>query len=175
MTLISKVKVIWRSWWYMACHLMIIHLHTKYHKSMSKYREKLQPGQDNSLNSIIWPWDLRSRACEGRDDLIIIHPNTKYHKSISKDKRVTAWIREFPKFNYLTLRSEVKVMWRSWWSMIQHLMIIHLHTKYHKSISKGKRITAPEQGCLSTNRIRRRKSPLLKQYVSLHSFVEREK
>jgi len=47
----------------------------------------------------------------------LIHLHTKYHKSISKDKRVTAWIREFPKFNYLTLRSEVKVMWRSWWSM----------------------------------------------------------
>ena len=73
------IQDIWRSWWYMKHHLIILRLHTKYHKS--------------------------------------------------KDKRVTAWIREFPKLNFLTLRSEVKIMWRSRRPMIQHLMIIHLHTK----------------------------------------------
>jgi hypothetical protein len=41
--------------------------------------------------------------------------------------------------------------------MTRHLMIIQLHTKYHKSNSKDKSVTA-EQGCLSIKRISRRKS-----------------
>jgi len=45
--------------------------------------------------------------------LMIVHLHIKYHKFISKDKRFTAWIREFPKFNYLTLKSDAKVTWRS--------------------------------------------------------------
>jgi hypothetical protein len=146
LTLTSKVKVIWRSWWYITCHLMIIHLHTKYYKSMSKYKKvtawirefpKFNYLTLRSEVNVMWRswWSMIQH-------LMIIHLHTKYQKSISKDKRVTAWIREYPKFNYFTLRSEVKVMWRSWWSMTKHRMIIHLHTKYHKSISKDKRVTA---------------------------------
>jgi hypothetical protein len=99
---------------------------------------------------------------------MIIHLHTRYHMSMSSLKKVITWIRKFPKINYLTLRSEVKVMWRSWWSITQHIMIIQLHTKYHKYNSKDKRVTA-EQGHLSIKRIRRRKSPI--KTICLPSFL----
>jgi hypothetical protein len=99
---------------------------------------------------------------------MIIHLHTKYHMSMSNLKKVITWIRKFPKINYLTLISEVKVMWRSWWSITHHIMIIQLHTKYHKSNSKDKSVTA-EQGCLSIKRIRRRKSSI--KTICLPSFL----
>ena len=39
------------------------------------------------------------------------------------------------KNNYLTLRSKVKVPWRSWWYATHHLMVMHPHTKYHFDLS----------------------------------------
>jgi hypothetical protein len=46
--------------------------------------------------------------------LMVMHPQTKYYWPISKDKNVMARTRKYYlKNNYLTLRSKVKVPWRS--------------------------------------------------------------
>ena len=44
------------------------------------------------------------------------------------------------KNNYLTLRSKVKVPWRSLWYATHHLMVMHPHTKYHWPIWKDKKV-----------------------------------
>ena len=146
LTLRSDVKVTWRLWRSMTKHLMIKHLPTKWHKSISKdKRVTAWIREFPKFNYLTLKSDVKVTWRSWRSmtkHLMIKHLHTKWHKSISKDKRVTAWIREFPKFNYLTLRSDVKVTWRSWRSMTTHLMIKHLHTKWHKSISKDKRVTA---------------------------------
>ena len=73
--------------------------------------------------------------------LMFMHPHTKYHWPISKDKNVTARTRKYYlKNNYLTLRSKVKVPWKSLQYAIHRLMVIHQHTKYHWPISKDKKI-----------------------------------
>jgi hypothetical protein len=55
------------------------------------------------------------------------------------------------KNNYLTLRSKVKVTWRSLWYTTHHLMVMHPHTKYHWPISKDKNVTAwTRKYCLKT-------------------------
>jgi hypothetical protein len=46
------------------------------------------------------------------------------------------------KNNYLTLRSKVKVTWRSLWYATHRLMVMHPHTKYHWPISKEKNVMA---------------------------------
>jgi hypothetical protein len=69
--------------------------------------------------------------------LVVIHPHTKYYWPISKDKIVMAWTRKYYlKNNYLTLRSKVRVQWRSLRYATHRLMVIHPHTKYHWPISK---------------------------------------
>ena len=46
--------------------------------------------------------------------LMVMHPHTKYHWPISKDKNVMARTRKYYlKNNYLTLRSKVKISWKS--------------------------------------------------------------
>jgi hypothetical protein len=51
---------------------------------------------------------------------------------ISKDKTVMARTRKYYlKNNYMTLRSKVKVSWRSLRYATHRLMIMHSHTKYH--------------------------------------------
>jgi hypothetical protein len=69
--------------------------------------------------------------------LVVIHLHTKYYWPISKDKIVMAWTRKYYlKNNYLTLRSKVRVQWRSLRYATHRLMVIHPHTKYHWPISK---------------------------------------
>ena len=66
--------------------------------------------------------------------------------SISKDKNVTSLIRiRLRKISYLTLSS--KVTRRSWWYITQRVMVTHLHTTYHKSISRNKKVTSLIQKC----------------------------
>ena len=73
--------------------------------------------------------------------LMVMHPYTKYHWSISKDKNVMAWTRKYYlKNNYLTLRSMVKVPWRSLQYATHHLMVKHPHTKYNLPIWKDKKV-----------------------------------
>jgi hypothetical protein len=72
---------------------------------------------------------------------MVMHPHTKYHWPISKDKNVMAWRRKYDlKNNYLTLRSKVKVPWRSLWYAIHHLIVMHPHTKYNWPIWKDKKV-----------------------------------
>ena len=54
----------------------------------------------------------------------------------------TLWVEYYLKNNYLTLRSKVKVPWRSLWYAIHRLMVMHPHTKYHWPISKDKNVMA---------------------------------
>ena len=69
--------------------------------------------------------------------LMVMHPHTKYYWPISKEKNVMARTRKYNlKNNYLTLRSNVKVQWRSLRYATHGLMVMHPHTKYHWPISK---------------------------------------
>ena len=52
-----------------------------------------------------------------------------------------SWMILF-KNNYLTLRSKVKVPWRSLQYATHRLMVMHPHTKYHWPISKDKNVMA---------------------------------
>jgi hypothetical protein len=55
----------------------------------------------------------------------------------------TLWVEwYYLKNNYLTLRSNVKVPWRSLWYVTHRLMVMHPHTKYHWPISKDKNVMA---------------------------------
>ena len=73
--------------------------------------------------------------------LMVMHPHTNYNWSISKDKNVMAWTRKYYlKNNYLTLRSKVKVQWRSLRYVTHRLIVMHPHTKYHWPISKDKKV-----------------------------------
>ena len=73
--------------------------------------------------------------------LMVMHPHTKYHWPISKDKNVMARTRKYYlKNNYLTLRSKVKVPWRSLRYATHRLMLMHPHTKYNWPIWKDKKV-----------------------------------
>jgi hypothetical protein len=65
------------------------------------------------------------------------------------------------KTNYLTLRSNVKVPWRSLRYATHRLMVMHPHTKYHWSISKDKNVMAQT-----------RKYYLKNNYLTLRSKVK---
>ena len=61
--------------------------------------------------------------------LMVMHTHTNYHWPTSKDKNVMAQTRKYYlKNNYLTLRSKVKVPWRSLWYATQRLMVMHIRT-----------------------------------------------
>ena len=61
--------------------------------------------------------------------LMVMHPHTEYHWPIWKDKNVMALTRKYYlKNNYLTLRSKVKVSWRSLQYATHRLMVMHPHT-----------------------------------------------
>ena len=94
--------------------------------------------------SIIWCWGERSMSHEGHDNM----SHTAWWQSIfiskiiniyQKIKKLHSWYENVPKINYLTLRS--KVTWRSWWYILHSVLVAHLYTKYHKSISKNKKVT----------------------------------
>jgi hypothetical protein len=65
------------------------------------------------------------------------------------------------KNNYLTLRSNVKVPWRSLRYATNRLMVMHPHTKYNWPISKDKNVMA-----------RTRKYYLKNNYLTLRSKVK---
>ena len=55
----------------------------------------------------------------------------------------TLWVEwYYLKNNHLTLRSKVKVPWRSLRYATHRLMVMHPHTKYHWPISKNKNVMA---------------------------------
>jgi acyl-CoA thioesterase FadM len=73
--------------------------------------------------------------------LMVMHPHTKYNWPISKDKYVMARTRKYYlKNNYLTLRSKVKVSWRSLRYATHSLVVMHPHTKYNWPIWKDKKV-----------------------------------
>ena len=74
----------------------------------------------------------------------------------------TLWVeRYYLKNNYLTLRSKVKVPWRSLWYVTHHLMVMHPHTNHHWPISKDKNVMA-----------RTRKYYFKNNYLTLRSKVK---
>ena len=74
MTLRSKIKVPWRSLWYVTHHLMVMHPHT-IKKQLFDLGVKVQ---QRSL-----------RYATHR--LIVMHPHTKYHWLISKETIIWPW------------------------------------------------------------------------------------
>ena len=87
--------------------------------------------------------------------LMVMHPHTNCHWPISNEKNVMARTRKYYlKNNYLTLRSKVKVQWRSLRYATHRLMVMHPHTKYHWPISKDKKVmvrTSFAEKCKRTN------------------------
>ena len=73
----------------------------------------------------------------------------------------TLWVEYYLKNNYLTLRSKVKVPWRSLRYVTHRLMVMHPHTSYHWPISKDKNVMA----CT-------RKYYLKNNYLTLRSKVK---
>ena len=70
---------------------------------------------------------------------LIMRPSVQ--QFISKDKNVMDRTRKYYlKNHYLTLRSKVKVPWRSQRYATHCLMVMHPHTKYHWPISKDKKV-----------------------------------
>ena len=75
-----------------------------------------------------------ARSHEGRDSWqYIFIPNfisNTWHYGHEND----------PKIHLFDL--DIQGIWRSWWYITHHLMIIQLHTKYHTSMTKDKKVTA---------------------------------
>jgi hypothetical protein len=67
--------------------------------------------------------------------LMVMHPHTKHHWPISKGNTCVARTRKYYLktiiWPWLTLRSKVKVTWRSLRYATHRLMVMHPHTKYH--------------------------------------------
>ena len=73
--------------------------------------------------------------------LMAMHLHIKYHWPISKDKNGMARTRKYYlKNNYLTLRSKVKVPWRSLRYATRRPMVMHPHTKYNWPIWKDEKV-----------------------------------
>ena len=101
--------------------------------------------------------------------LMVMHPHTEYHWPIWKDKNVMALTRKYYlKNNYLTLRSKVKVPWRSLQYATHRLMVMHPHTKYHCPIPKDKKVMV-RTSFDEKKRKKRGGKIRLKQYVTLRS------
>ena len=94
--------------------------------------------------------------------LMVMHPYTKYRWPSSKDKNVMARTRKYYlKNNYLTLRSKVKVPWRSLRYATHCFIVMHPHTKYHWPISKDKYVM-----------VRTRKYYLKNNYLTSRSKIK---
>jgi hypothetical protein len=87
---------------------------------LSRKTKMIWPRQENTIQKmIIWPWSKRSRPHEGHYGMwhtalwsCILIPNKYYLIN-----------------NYLTLKSKVKVTWRSLRYTTHRLMAMHPHTK----------------------------------------------
>jgi hypothetical protein len=115
------------------------------------------------IKTFIWPWGQRSRSHEGHYGMqhtalwSCTHiPNII---DLSRDKNVMARTRKYYlKNNYLTLRSKVKVPRMSLWFMTHHLMVMHIHTKYHWPISKDKKVMVRTSFAEKKQKKRKKKS-----------------
>jgi hypothetical protein len=84
--------------------------------------------------------------------LMVMHPHTKHHWPISKDNICVARTRKYYLktiiWPWLTLRSKVKVTWRSLRYATHRLMVMHPHTKYHWPISKDKMLWSGQENTI---------------------------
>jgi acyl-CoA thioesterase FadM len=125
---------------------MVMHPHNKYHWPISKDKNIMARTRKYYLKNNYLT--LRSKVKVPRRSLwyvthrlMVMHPHTKYNWPISKDKNVMARTRiYYLKNNYLTLRSKVKIPWRSLWYATHRLMVMHPHTKYNWPIWKDKKV-----------------------------------
>jgi acyl-CoA thioesterase FadM len=125
---------------------MVMHPHNKYHWPISKDKNIMARTRKYYLKNNYLT--LRSKVKVTRRSLryvthrlMVMHPHTKYNWPISKDKNVMARTRiYYLKNNYLTLRSKVKIPWRSLWYDTRRLMVMHPHTKYNWPIWKDKKV-----------------------------------
>ena len=130
---------------------MVMHPHTKYHWPISKDKNVMARTRKyyykNNLtlkSNVKVPWRSLWYATHR---FMVMHPYTKYHWSytkyhwsISKDKNVMARTRKYYYKNNLTLKSNVKVPWRSLWYATHRFMVMHPHTKYNWPIWKNKQV-----------------------------------
>jgi acyl-CoA thioesterase FadM len=125
---------------------MVMHPHNKYHWPISKDKNIMARTRKYYLKNNYLT--LRSKVKVTwrslryvTHRLMVMHPHTKYNWPISKDKNVMARTRiYYLKNNYLTLRSKVKIPWRSLWYATHRLMVMHPHTKYNWPIWKDKKV-----------------------------------
>jgi acyl-CoA thioesterase FadM len=118
----SKVKVPWRSLWYMTHRLMVMHPHTKYHCPISKDKNVMARTRKYYLKNNYLT--LRSKVKVPRRSLwyathrpMVMHPHTKYNWPIWKDKKVMVrtsfaekrqkkWKKKIRLKQYVSLRSK---------------------------------------------------------------------
>ena len=118
-----------------------INKRNKTRKNCFRYLKLMSPLKNNYLT-------LRSKVKVPRRSLryathrlMVMHPHSKYHWPIWKDKNVMVRTRKYYlKNNYLTLRSKVKVIRRSWRYVTCRLMVMHPHAKYNWPIWKDKKV-----------------------------------
>jgi hypothetical protein len=99
---------------------------------------------------------------------MVMHLYTNYHWPILKDKNCMARTRKYYlKNNYLTLRSKVKVPWRSLRYVTHCLMVMHPHFKCNWPIWKDKKVMVRTSFAEEAEEVEEKIR--LKQYVSLRS------
>ena len=123
----SKVKVPWRSLWYMAHRLMVMYPHAKYHWPISKDKNVM----------------ARTRKYYLKNNYLTLRSKVKVHEGHYGMRHTALWScthipNKYYLKNNLTLRSKVKVQWRSLRYMTHRLMVMYPHAKYHWPISKNK-------------------------------------
>ena len=72
-----------------------------------------------------------------------VHLHIKDNKYISTVKKLHPWYENVTENQLVDFN--IKVTWRSWWRYItQRLIVAHIYTKYHKSMSKDKKRLHPD-------------------------------
>ena len=95
-----------------------------------------------SIYQIIWPYCiLLFQPVTRKICLRYLKLMSSLNMAICTRISYTLWVEwYYLKTNYLTLRSKVKVPWRSLWYVTHHLMVVHPHTKYNWPIWKDKKV-----------------------------------
>ena len=116
------------------------------------------------VTCVIWHVDMYHIALTRKNCFRYLKLTSPLNVAICTTISYTLWVEwYYLKNNYLTLRSKVKVQWRSLQYATHHCMVMHPHTKYHWPISKDKKVMVRT----SFAEKKRKKKIRLRQYVSL--------
>jgi hypothetical protein len=163
LTLRPKVKVPWRSLRYTTHRLIVMHIQTIC--------------QWTVLLDLFELFDLEIKGHPTKVIMVCDTPPyghaPTYQLSFTylERQKVMARTRKYYlKNNYLTLRSKVKVTWRSLRYVTHRLMVMHPHTKYHWPISKDKKVMARQASLRRSGRSRRSGRKNQTKTICLPSF-----